>query len=99
MPPGMMGMGMGMGGAASGAASGSMLGPIGALAGAGTGMVSSAMDDREAKKEKKRQEEQTIGKHRKLRRITDAIEEANMKRMMGMAGLSQAALDWAQLIR
>jgi len=96
---------MGMaGGAAQGATYGMALGPVGALAGAAIGAGMSASDSSKQEKKSKREQEDiandTVGvKRRKLKRIGDAVMKAEQTKMTAMAGLSQAALDWAMLSR
>lgn len=92
-----------MGSAAMGA--GASMGPVGALAGAGIGAGASVFDTvsqkKEREKQRKREEEaaQSIPGRRKASRLYDAFKDQMQQRFQSMASLSQAAMDWAQLMR
>ena len=84
---------------------GAALGPIGALAGAGLSAGGSLFDSfgkkKEQKKQQKEQEEatQSLPGHKKASRVYDSLKDAMQSRWQSMAALSQAAMDWAQLMR
>jgi len=89
------------GGAASGAAMGAMLGPIGALAGAAIGGIASAAGGKSDKKKAKKAADEalSIKGRSKASRLYDAFREAQQQKMQSMASLSQAAMDWANMMR
>lgn len=88
-----------MSGAAEGAATGSMLGPIGALAGAAVGGGTSLLDFGQQRKARKKAEAASRPKHRRLTKIKESMDEQQEKKMASMAALSQAAMQWADMVR
>lgn len=88
------------GGMVEGAEAGSsMMGPIGALAGAGIGAGGSLIDSAQKRKQQKKAEAMSRPKRRKLSQVQASVEDAQRTKMASMATLSQAAMEWAQMIR
>jgi hypothetical protein len=75
-----------------------MFGPIGALAGAAVGAGTSAVDANARKKEADRNAPPRP-KRRKLAGALEEKKEADRQKIASMATLSQAAMEWAQMVR
>lgn len=81
------------------ASAGSMLGPIGALAGAGVSAGASMFDRQSQKKKEKKARERVEGKHSRLNRIKQTMDEQQEKKTASIAAISQAAMQWADMSR
>lgn len=90
------------GGATAGAAGAGGFGALaGGALGAGGSMFDSMSSNKAKKKQQKEEEEakQSLPGHKKLSRVFDSINAWQEKKLQSMATLSQAAMDWAAMMR